>query len=165
MNLTRRQLMLGAGALVLAGHRVPAVFADSSPAVAALDRSALIYLTPVVSGGAESACKAEVWFVHHEGAIYVVTQADAWRAEALRRGFNRARIWIGEFGPWKSAGNRYRSAPYLEITGGVESDSAVHGAMLPLFGKKYASEWGTWGPRFRDGLASGKRVMLRYVPG
>ena len=38
------------------------------------------------------------------------------------------------------------------------------GRALEAFGAKYADEWGSWGPRFRDGLADGSRVLLRYRP-
>ena len=41
-------------------------------------------------------------------------------------------------------------------------DPALVEVVLQRLGKKYADEWATWGPRFRNGLASGQRVMLRY---
>ncbi len=163
MNIIRRQFLIGGAALLFGASSVPRqLFAASSAAVAALDKSALIYLTPIVSGGKESTCHGEVWFVHHQGEIYVSTQSGAWRAEAIRRGFTTAKIWIGEFGVWKSAKQRYRSAPYLELSGAIETDPARNAAVLEEFGRKYVDEWGSWGPRFRDGLADGSRVMLRY---
>jgi hypothetical protein len=163
MTFNRRQALAGGAALLLSAWGSARVaFAVESPAVAALDKSKLIYLTPVLSGGQESRCHGEVWYVHHHGEIFVVTRADAWRAEALRRGFRRAKIWIGEFGVWKRAEDRYRSAPYLEIEGRLETDTAVHAEVLGKFGLKYESEWGSWGPRFRDGIAEGSRVLLRY---
>jgi len=163
MTVTRRQALAGSAAMLIsAWDSSRIVFAAESPAVAALDTSPLIYLTPVISGGRESACHAEVWFVHYQTAIFVVTPMDAWRAEAVRRGFNRAKIWTGAFGVWKRAEGRYRSAPYLEIEGRFEIDAAVHAQVLAEYGRKYVSEWGSWGPRFRDGLAEGSRVMLRY---
>ncbi len=163
MTMTRRALLHSASALALLGPACARLaLADTAPAVAFLDKSALIYLTPIRSNGEESACHGEVWFVHHEGEIYVVTKADAWRAEALSRGLTRARIWIGEFGVWTRAKERYRSAPRLMIEGRHETDAATHASVLEVFGRKYADEWGTWGPRFRDGLADGSRVMLRY---
>lgn len=165
MTLNRRRFLGSGAAMLLAASGVARVVAAAeSPAIAALDRSQLIYLSPVLTDGRESTCHGEVWFVHHEGEIYVCTQADAWRAEALRQGLTRAKIWIGEFGVWKKAGERYRSAPYLEIEGRIEADAAVHAEILPVFGAKYAAEWGSWGPRFRDGLADGSRVLLRYEP-
>ena len=168
MSLNRRQLLKSglatAAGVTMGAALAPSVaIADGSPAVAALDKSQLIYLTPVLSNGNESACHGEVWFIHHDKQIYVVTQSDAWRAEAVRKGLTKAKIWIGEFGMWKSADNKYRSAPYLEINGAIESDRSKHTELLPIFGQKYAAEWSTWGPRFRDGLSNGSRVMLRYA--
>ena len=163
MPLTRRNALTHGAALFAAAWSAPQIaFAAESPSVAALDKSDLIYLSPIVSDGKDSACHGEVWFVHHDREIFVVTQSNAWRAEATRRGFNRARIWIGEFGAWKSAKKRYLSAPYLEIQGQLESNNEVHAEVLSVFGQKYAAEWGTWGPRFSNGLADGSRVLLRY---
>ena len=166
MYLPRRRF-LGAGvALVFAVAAGPRRLRAEAPtpAIAALGRSQLIYLSPVLTDGRESTCHGEVWFVQHAEHIFVCTQAAAWRAEAVRRGLTRAKVWIGEFGVWKRAGERYRSAPYLELEGRLETDPAVHAAVLPVFGAKYAAEWSSWGPRFRDGLADGSRVLLRYRP-
>jgi hypothetical protein len=164
MTMTRRQLLATGTAGIAATWLSPrALRAAPAPiAVAALDRSQLVYVSPIVSGGRDSRCQAEVWFVHHDGAVHVCTQSGAWRAEAVRRGFDRARLWIGEFGVWTRADGRYRSAPYLEAGASLVEDPAVHAAVLPLFGEKYAAEWDRWGPRFRDGLADGSRVLLRY---
>ena len=165
MNTDRRNFLAGSAAAALSLTTVGQyVYAKESPSVAALDKSALIYLTPIKSDGQESACHGEVWFIHYEKEIFVVTQYDAWRAEAVRQGLDTAAIWIGEFGVWKSAKNKYRSAPYLRIKGQLENDANVHAQVLEKFGQKYADEWGSWGPRFHKGLSNGSRVMLRYQP-
>ncbi len=164
MAINRRQILGGAAALLTAGlSGIRPVIAATSTAVAFLDKSNLIYLSPLQSDGSESACHGEVWFVHHGGEVYVVTRSDAWRAEAVRRGLRRAACWIGEFGVWTRAKDRYRSAPYLVLEGRFEEDPAAHAAILDIYGSKYADEWGSWGPRFREGLAQGSRVMLRYT--
>ncbi|MFT4583565.1 MAG: hypothetical protein ACI915_003191 [Gammaproteobacteria bacterium] len=163
MTVNRRKVLKSAAAVLSTAWLAPqSVLADVSPSVSALDKSKLIYLTPIVSGGKESACHGEVWFVHHDQEIFVVTQADAWRAEATRQGFNKAKIWIGEFGAWKKSKNHYLSAPYLRIEGKLEKDPTVHASLLEVFGAKYSDEWSSWGPRFSNGLADGSRVMLRY---
>ncbi len=163
MSINRRQAIGGTAAVILAGLSNSRIaLAGDSPAVAFLDKSALIYLTPLLSKGQESTCKGEVWFVHDNNEIFVVTQADAWRAEAVRRGHSRASIWIGEFGPWKKAKDNYRSAPHLTLEGRLEDKASVHEEVLAIYAKKYADEWGSWGPRFNKGLADGSRVMLRY---
>lgn len=164
MRITRREALAGTSALLLSAWGSTSItLAADTPAVAFLDKSDLIYLTPFLSDGRESKCHGEVWFVHHKQDIFVVTKSDAWRTEAIRRGLNRAGIWIGEFGAWKRAKDQYRSAPYLVIEGRIESDAATHEELLSVFGAKYTSEWGSWGPRFRDGLADGSRVLLRYT--
>lgn len=162
MKMNRRRLLQAGATAVTAACINPLVFAKNSPAVDALDKSALIYLTPILSNGNESQCHGEVWFVHHDNEIFVVTQTTAWRAEAIRKGLTEAAIWIGEFGAWTRAKDKYRSAPYLRIDGRLEEDEQVHAQLLTLFGKKYSKEWGSWGPRFQQGLAEGSRVMLRY---
>lgn len=163
MAINRRQLLGGAAALFCAGFGgTRPVMAATSPAVAFLDKSQLIYLSPLRADGSESKCHGEVWFVHHGEEVYVVTRSDAWRAEAVRRGLRRAACWIGEFGVWTRAKDRYRSAPYLVLEGRFEEDRGAQQGILDIYGNKYADEWGTWGPRFHEGLAQGSRVMLRY---
>ena len=130
----------------------------------ALGNSETIYITPLKKGGAESTCHSEVWFVYQGGAIYVVTSSKAWRARAIGLGLDQARMWVGEFGVWKRANDAFRKAPELSATAAVIDDSAMRAQVLEVFGKKYHGEWSDWGPKFKNGLADGSRVMLRYTP-
>jgi len=148
--------------------------AAASPAVAAadsapklpytIDETALIYLTPLKVDGAESTCQAEVWFVHDQGEIFVVTASDAWRARAISACLSQARIWIGDVGVWNSDA-RYKVLPSVDVVADQVTDTARQAVVLEHFGDKYSLEWILWGPRFRDGLADGSRVMLRYQLG
>ena len=106
--------------------------------------------------------KAKCVFLWDDPDIFVVTQAEAWRAEAVRKNLNTARIWVGEYGVWSNADGKFREAPELMIKGTLETDSAVWDSTLEKMGTKYSDEWGVWGPRFRNGLNEGGRVMLRY---
>ena len=157
--LTRRRVVLGASLapiLPLLGEVV-----DSTKE--ALSTSRLIYLTPIKSDGNESKCKGEIWFSYDgDSNVHVVTQYDAWRANAIRQGLTSARIWVGEFGLWRDAGDSYRSAPELMLVGAIEDDPNAQDKVLTTMGGKYTDEWGVWGPRFRDGLRDDSRVMLRY---
>ncbi len=163
MSLNRRHALASGAALLLTSSGRNCLATVTEPgALAALDQSPLVYLSPLVSHGRESRCHAEVWFVQRQREIFVVTWVDKWRAEAMRRGFRRARIWIGDFGPWRSAGGRYLSAPSLEIEGRFETDPGTHAELLGAFASKYKREWGAWDQRVRDGLASGAWVLLRY---
>ena len=159
---TRRTFVVGA-ALASAWpilHRV--AWADD--AATGLTTSKLIYLTPLKSDGAESRCKAEIWFAYHDGACFVVTPPDAWRAQAVTQGLTKARIWVGEFGIWTDADDAFRQAPELMATASIETDAGVQAAVLEAMGGKYGDDgWRRWGPRFREGLSDGSRVMIRYA--
>ena len=160
--LTRRQAVVGVSLTPL----VSVFGAVAEPTKEALSTSRLIYLTPIKSDGGESECKGEVWFLYDGNSnVYVVTQFDAWRANAIRQGLTSARSWVGEYGLWKQAGDSFRAAPELMLTGAIEEDPEAHQKVLDVMGTKYTDEWGVWGPRFRDGLIDGSRVMLRYQIG
>ena len=135
-----------------------------SEATGDMAKSPLIYISPLKQDGTESSCQAEVWFQLHDGAMYVVTSSTAWRALAVGKGLNSARVWVGDVGQWQQADGRYRSLPAVMTRAALVGDKSVHTAVLGKMGAKYADEWSSWGPRFRDGLAEGSRVMLRYTP-
>jgi hypothetical protein len=164
MPFDRRTFLTAATALLVAPTLATRALAATAPAIAALDKSQLVYLCPTLADGRDSRCQAEVWFVHLDGEIVVCTSAKAWRARAVASGLARARVWVGEFGVWKQADGAYLSAPHLRVEGRLESDATVQARALEAFGAKYPDEWGSWGPRFRDGLADGSRVLLRYRP-
>ncbi len=157
--LTRRQTVLGVSLTPF----LPLLGAVTDSTKNALSTSRLIYLTPIKSDGEESECKGEIWFIYDgDDHVYVVTQFDAWRANAIRQGLTSARIWVGEFGLWRNAGDSYRSAPELMLEGAIEDDPDAQDKVLTTMGGKYTDEWGVWGPRFREGLNDDSRVMLRY---
>ena len=141
-----------------------ATAAISDPAADALRESDRVYITPLKNGGAESACHAEVWFAFDGASVFVVTSSKAWRARAVTLGLNQARLWVGEYGEWKDAKEAYRKAPELLATAAFVGDPAAQTQVLDLFGHKYHLEWLLWGPRFRNGLKDGSRVMLQYTP-
>ena len=73
-------------------------------------------------------------------------------------------LWVGDVGQWQRSDGEYKNLPSLVASGGHVEDAAEQARVLQIFGSKYADEWGTWGPRFSNGLADGSRVMLRYQP-
>ena len=158
--IRRRTLLIGA----VAAPAVAIAARSLADAPTALATSKLVYLTPLKSNGEESRCKAEIWFAYHGGDVFVVTQADAWRAQAVRQGLTRARLWVGEFGVWSSADDAFRQAPELMASASLVADAAEQAPVLEAMGGKYAEDgWNSWGPRFREGLENGERVMLRYA--
>ncbi len=143
------------------GAIVPPIFSTNAQASTS---SPLIYLSPFKSNGELSKCQAEVWFVADEADFLVVTAFDAWRTKALEQGLNTAQVWVGDEGQWQSSDGRYKALPSLTTDVTREDDATAHARLLSKFGQKYTNEWGTWGPRFKRGLADGSRVMLRYSP-
>ncbi|MEX0943621.1 MAG: hypothetical protein WD002_13875 [Pseudomonadales bacterium] len=129
-----------------------------------LKQTNLIYVTPIRTDGKESRCQAEIWFAADGTDMYVCTGTGSWRARAPRKGLSKARVWIGDLGNWRSTGGRYRKLPSVEARVAIIEDRAEQDRVLALFGDKYTAEWGSWGPRFRNGLDDGSRTMLRYRP-
>lgn len=166
-----RRKFLEWGAVMGAGLAVPLpafAWAPSKELAAAITSSPLVYVSPLRTDGSESRCHGEVWFVADEAAgkndLLVVTNPERWRAAAIGRGLGKARLWVGDYGVWKNAEGRYRGAPGCVAAARLEKDVEVHARALEAFGKKYASSWDSWGPRFKKGLASGERVLIRYSP-
>lgn len=159
--LTRRKLLtasLGSAVMTLLPVRLTA---DAHLAAkTALTNSTLVYVTPVKSNGSLSSCQAEVWYAMLGPDVYVCAGTSSWRVQALKKGLTRTRMWIGDLGPWKDAD--YQSLPEIDAIASVETDKETLEKVLSQFGSKYASSWGTWGPRFRNGLADGSRTMLKY---
>lgn len=146
-----------------AAGAVDASVADAQAALAtALAESDTVYLTPLKADGTESRCQAEVWFVVDGPDVCVVTAVGAWRARAVRAGLYRARLWVGDLGVWTRTEGRYRNLPMFEASGEFITGADEQARVLELFGSKYPVSWVLWGPRFRNGLADGSRVMLRY---
>ena len=163
--VTRRRT-LATGLVLLAGGTLGPLGrqARAQSLEQAMEESDLIYLTPLKSDGSESRCQAEVWFARHEADLYVVTSSDAWRARAVGLGLTRTRVWVGDVGVWSDSGGSYRSLPRIETVASTVAEADVQEAVLGIMGDKYRMSWLVWGPRFRNGLADGSRVMLRYRP-
>lgn len=167
--LTRRNVLSSGLAIGLFGLLRPHAGRAQSPEEApedsleeSLKESDLVYLTPLRGDGSESRCQAEIWFAYDGTDLFVVTASAAWRAEAVRLGLTDARIWVGDLGNWKRTEGRYRQLPALETRASFVVDGETQKTVLDLFGDKYPLSWIRWGPKFRNGLADGSRVMLRY---
>ena len=75
MSMNRRQVLNQGVALFASSLALsPVSIAREHPRVAALKKSSLIYLSPILSNGSDSKCHGEVWFVYHEDDVIVVTQ-------------------------------------------------------------------------------------------
>ena len=144
--------------------RADQAFALPDATRAALEKSPLIYLSPLRSDGSESQCHGEVWYVRDRADLLVVTAADGWKALAVGRGLDRARSWVGDFGVWKKSKGRFKTGPSFLAKARFDAAESVIDAALAAFGTKYPDEWDKWEPRFRKGLNDGSRVLIRYRP-
>ena len=134
----------------------------------ALAKSGLVYISPLLSDGRESTCHGEVWFAWLDGAVVVITGRDRWKARAVARGLDGARLWVGDHGPWKRLGvvenQAFRAAPSFVATAEIVKDPALLDRLLAEFERKYPEEIGAWRDRMRSGYADGSRVLVRYTP-
>jgi hypothetical protein len=163
--ITRRNLVtVCGGALALFALPLKLVAAKASSIKQAIDSSDLIYLTAIRSDGNESSCQSEVWFVPRGSDLYVVTATSSWRVRALKKGLNKARIWVGDLGPWQGTEGKYKDLPILDAMAAEVTDATEQEQILDKFGSKYTAGWIFYGSRFRDGLADGSRTMVRYRP-
>jgi len=175
-GLDRRAFLGGAAALL--GWTALARAAEPAPPRSAgklpdatlrlLETSPLVYVSPLRKDGSESTCHAEIWFAWIDGAVIVNTRPDGWRARAIPRGLDRARIWVGGHGRWKSRvgpdSEEFRGAPSFDARARIEKDARVLAQQVAAYDKKYGADFDRWRDEMRDGVASGKRVLIRYEP-
>ena len=177
--ISRRRFLFAAAGLALApaALALPAsarrrLFADAAAGVAAalaaaLAKSPFVYVSPLRKNGEESRCHAEVWFGWEGGAVVLITASSGWKARALTRGLDHARVWVGDYGRWKRLGmtsDAFRAAPSFVARASASQDTSLLERLLSIYDEKYPDEIGTWRDRMRAGFHDGSRVLVRYVP-
>lgn len=118
-----------------------------------LKTSKFVYISSTRKDGSLSR-PAEIWFMYHDGAVYVGTSPKSWRAKRIGWKRPQAKIWVG-----KSDG------PSFMATGTFVNDVAMQDLLLKTFAQKYPDGWGKWEKSFRDGFKDGNRVLIKYTPG
>jgi len=168
--LTRRQLIVGGsvllGGLALAPRALAAEkpYQLSEPVMRALGSSPLVYVAPLRKDGSEGRCHGEVWYFVDQGSVIIITGTDGWKVKSIVNGRAQARLWVGDFGPAKKAGDQYRGAPTFLADAQVVSDRKVFDRLLVAFAERYPKEWAKWKPRFEKGFVDGSRTVIRYRP-
>lgn len=169
-GLSRRELLFGAGVVLgaalipLRRARAGKEFGLPEATREALAASRYVYISPLHPDAKESRCHGEVWYFYDEGDVVIGTGPDRWKTRAVDRGWDEARIWVGDYGRVKRAGDRFRKGPSFRARARRERDPAVFERLMTVFGEKYSDEWGKWEPRFRRGYEDGTRVLIRYQP-
>ena len=133
-----------------------------------LDESPFVYVSPLKRDGSESTCHAELWYAWLDDAVVVIVSSDRWKATALARGLDRARIWVGDHGVWKTwYGGRneaFREAPSFVGHGARVKQDALLERLLERYETKYPAEIADWRDTMREGYADGSRTLIRYTP-
>ncbi len=132
-----------------------------------LETSPYVYVSPIKSDGAESACHGEVWFGWFDGSAVIITGADRWKARAVKQGLDTARLWVGDYGRWKKLVGRneaFRAGPSFDARASFSTDESLLERMIASYEAKYPAEIGAWRDKFRNGFRDGSRVLIRYTP-
>ncbi len=159
-----RRTFLGATAAAVAA---PLAFARAAELELAAQKSEFAYISPLLASGKESTCHGEVWFSWLDGSVVMITGTDRWKARAVARGLDTARVWLGDYGRWKgmfSTNESFRRAPSFDAKVSVSKDAELLDRMLADFERKYPDEIADWRDRMRSGFADGSRTLLRYTP-
>ena len=140
------------GGILVFGLPRPATAELSPELQQALDTSTYIYIQSKRKSGAFGS-KAEIWFLHHAGAVWVGTPVSTYRVKRIQAGRTRAKVWIGS-----------TDGPMFDAVGELVQDDEVAERMFQTFAKKYPDGWPTYEERFRSGFGDGSRTLVRYVP-
>lgn len=133
-----------------------------------LDESPFVYISPLKRDGSESTCHGELWYAWLDDAVVVTVASDRWKATALAQGLDRARIWVGNHGRWKTwyggTNEAFRAAPHFVARAERVRDPALLERLLERYETKYPDEIDDWRQPMREGNADGSRILLRYTP-
>jgi hypothetical protein len=178
LGLTRRELIVG-GTLALGaaallprslraheGHdgREGHDFMLPAPASDALGKGKLVYVSPLKKDGKESHCHGEVWYFFDKGAVVIATASKGWKVRSVKSGSAKARIWVGDYGPFSEARDKLVKAPTFVASAAIDTDPATFTRLLESYGKRYPDEWDKWKPRFQSSYSDGSRTVIRYTP-
>jgi hypothetical protein len=117
-----------------------------------LRQATYVYIASTRKDGSLSQ-PAEIWFLYHDGAVYVGTRPTSWRVRRIQWKRPRAKIWVGK-----------RDGPAFMAAGEVVKDPAAEQLMLETFAKKYPEGWAKHAESFREGFKDRSRVLVRYTP-
>ncbi len=96
---------------------------------------------------------AEIWFMWHDGAVWVGTPPTTWRVKRIKHKRPNAKIAVGK-----------ADGPSFEAVGSIVKDAKVADLLRETYAKKYPDRWPGFAEKFKEGLKDGSRVLVRYVP-
>ncbi|MBM4258341.1 MAG: hypothetical protein FJ147_20895 [Deltaproteobacteria bacterium] len=122
----------------------------SSDQQKALDSAKYAYIQSTRKDG-KLGKSAEIWFLHHQGAVWVCSPNTTHRVKRIQAGQTKAKVAIGK-----------PDGPSFNAKGLLVKDEAINKVMFEFFAKKYADGWSSYEKQFKDGLANGSRTLIKY---
>lgn len=151
--MRRYAWMLAIVTLLVSAFTVPAWSGSLSPELQkALESSKYIYVQST-RGNGELSKPAEIWFMVHNGAVWLCSPVTTHRVKRIQAGKTEAKIAVG-----KSDG------PSFKAKGSLVKDPEVNKALFEAYAKKYAGDWTSYEKKFHEGLADGSRTLVKYDP-
>jgi hypothetical protein len=140
--------------LVAALALVSVACADELPAdvKTALTTSKYVYISSTRKDGSLSK-PAEIWFMYHNGAVYVGTTPTSWRAKRIKKGRTTAKIAVGK-----------PDGPSFTASGAIVNEPDVYPVLYETYAKKYPDGWPQFEQKFRSGFKDSTRVLIKYTP-
>jgi len=96
---------------------------------------------------------AEIWFMYHDGAVWVGTPPTTWRVKRIKHHRPTAKIAVGK-----------PDGPSFAAVGSIVTDPKVADLLFETYAKKYPDRWPGYAQKFKDGIKDGSRVLVKYVP-
>lgn len=118
----------------------------------ALESSKYVYIQSTRADGSLGK-PAEIWFMYHDGAVWVCSPMTTYRVKRIQAGNTGAQIAIGKAG-----------GPSFKAKGSVVKDAEANKALFETFAKKYADGWSSYEKQFKEGLTDGSRTLVKYDP-
>lgn len=150
MRRTRRSAALLCLVLLFAPLAVEAAL--SPDLQKALADGTYVYISSTRKDGSLGA-PAEIWYLWHDGAVYVGTRPASWRVRRIKAGRPDAKIAVGKV-----------DGPSFMAAGSLVKDAKIEALMMETYARKYPEGWKTHADNFRSGFADGSRVVVRYTP-
>jgi hypothetical protein len=139
------------GALLVTPHAYAG--GGLSPALQkALAHSTYVYIASTRKSG-KLGKPAEIWFMYHDGAVYVASPPTTWRVRRIKAGRTTAKIAVGK-----------PEGPSFMATGAIVDKPDLYPVLFATYAKKYGEAWTRFEPRFRSGLKDGSRLLIKYTP-
>ncbi len=145
-SLVAVALVVALGVGVAAATELPAAVREQ------LASAKYVYISTQRKDGSFSK-PAEIWFMYHDGAVWVGTPPTTWRVKRIKHHRPNAKIAVGK-----------PDGPSFDAVGSIVTDAKVADLLFQTYAKKYPDRWPGYEQKFKDGMKDGSRVLVKYTP-